>query len=94
MLLTIPAVVVLSIWIGVGGCMWPNSMRANLMTFSALALRNKAPNSASDEEDATNFRTEHSEYMSPLSVMGLFFSGIEPKKKFPPAQLCAFGAVK
>ena len=94
MLLTIPTVVVLSIWIGVGGWVWPNSVRAILITLASLAFRNKAPNSASAAEDATNLRTEQSEWMGPFSLMGVLSFGRDPKKKCPPAQLWAFGAVK
>jgi hypothetical protein len=80
--------------IGVGGWIWPNSVRVILITLASLAFRNKAPNSASAAEDATNFRTEQSEWMGPLSLMGVLFLGRDPKKKCPPARLQAFGAVK
>ena len=94
MLLTIPTVVVLSMCIGVGGCIWPNSVRAILITLASLAFRNKAPNSASAAEDATNFRTVQSEWMGPLSLMGVLYFGRDPKKKCLPAHFRAFGEVK
>ena len=44
-LFTIPTVVELSIWMGVGGCGWPSSSKVSHMTLASFALRNNAPSS-------------------------------------------------
>ena len=51
-----PVTVVLSTWIGVGGCGCPNLCSVMRSIFASHALRNNAPNSAFATEDATKWR--------------------------------------
>lgn len=74
-------------WIGVGGCGWPSSLRVSLIILASLALRNRAPSSASAADDATNFRMVHKMAMAPLSLMGSPSRGMLPRKKYPDALL-------
>ena len=60
-LLTIPVTVVLSTWIGVGGCGCPNLCSVMRSIFASRALRNNAHNSASAADDATKQRIVHRE---------------------------------
>jgi hypothetical protein len=83
-LLTIPTVVELSIWIGVGGCLWPSS----------FALWKSAPSSALAADDATKRNVEQMTLIAPLSLMGMLGFGREPKKKYPDARLRALGALR
>lgn len=53
---TNPRAVVLSVWIGVGGCWWPISMRVVLAGMACLELRNNAPIYASAADNITLFR--------------------------------------
>ena len=66
--------------IGVGGCGCPRSMSINLMIFASFAFQNKAPTSASEADDATNFRTAHSEWMGPFKNIGFLSCGMDPRK--------------
>ena len=56
MLFTIPTVVELSMWIGVGGWGCPSSSRVSLIIFASFAFRNNAPSYASAALAATNFK--------------------------------------
>ena len=58
-LLTIPVVVVLSIWIGVGRCGWPYSLRVRRRILAPFELITRAPSSASAAKALTNRRIEH-----------------------------------
>ena len=84
-LFTIPTHVLLSMWMGVGGCGWPNSWRVSLIIFASWALKNKAPNSASAAEAATNFKMVQSTWIAPLILMGWLSWGMSARKKYPPA---------
>ena len=86
---TIPTVVVLSMWIGVEGCGWPSSARVMRRIFASWAFRNKAPSSASAAEAATSLRIVQLMWTAPLRKMGSLSTGIDPKKKYPPARLRA-----
>ena len=48
-----PAVVLLSQWMGVGGCGWPSSWRVSLNIIPSLMFENNAPNSASADDADT-----------------------------------------
>ena len=54
---------------------------------ASLALRKRAPSSASAADAATNRRMVHKMAMAPLSLMGLPSRGMLPKKKYPDALL-------
>ena len=77
-----------------GGCGWPISVRVMRITLASLAFRNSAPSFASAADAATNFRMLQREWIGPFCVMGFPSIGNDPRKKFPPALLCAFGAVR
>lgn len=70
-LFTIPTVVELSMWMGVGGCGWPNSSSVSRSIFASFAFKNNAPNSASAAEAATNRRTVLTTRTAPLRKIGL-----------------------
>ena len=72
---------------GVGGCGWPNYAKFSQMVRSSFVLMNSAPNSASESDDATNFRMVQRVKNAPLSVMGSPSLGVEPRKKLPDARL-------
>ena len=84
----------LSIWIGVGGCLWPSSSRVILSTFASFALWKSAPSSALAADDATKRNVEQMTLIAPLSLMGMLGFGREPKKKYPDARLRALGALR
>ena len=50
---TTPSAVELLIWIGVGGCGWPISLRRCLCSIAARELIYSAPSSASAADDMT-----------------------------------------
>ena len=78
-LLTKPRAVVLSVWIGVGGCTCPNS---STVTPAGIACR---------AEDMTFLMIWAIFNTAPLSVGSLLLS---ERKKWPPALLRAFGSVR
>ncbi len=80
-LLTMPTVVVLSMWIGVGGCGWPSLARISQRTLASCALRNRAPNSTSAAEAATSLSIVHVMWIVPLSFIGSLSVGRLPRKK-------------
>jgi hypothetical protein len=90
MLLTIPTVVVLSMCIGVGGCVWPSSARMSHKTLASCAFKKSAPSSTSAAEAVTSLRMVHVIRMAPFSLIRSPSWGILPRKKWPPAQLRAF----
>ena len=75
----------------VGGCWWPISAGAVLMAIDFCKFSNNPPNYAS-VADAIKFRI-----MLHYTCTGTFLGGIDfigvsdfvPKKKYPPALLCA-----
>ena len=86
LLVTTPSAVVLSFFIGVGGCSWPivsNAWRAGI---ASLQLMKRAPNSASAAEYMTAFMICEMLRTDPL------FGGTAESsymKKFPPVLLLA-----
>ena len=86
-LLTIPTAVVLSMWIGIGGCGCPSSSKVSRKIFASCAFKNSAPSSASAADAATHFSTVARERMAPFNLMGSPSRGNEPRKKCPPARL-------
>ena len=84
---SIPAAVILSQCIGVGGCACPNSFRMVQSIFLSFILRNKAPSSASSAEATTNLRIPLWIYIYPLSGIGLYLLGTYQRKKSPAVQL-------
>ena len=58
-LLTMPAVVVLSIWMGVGGCGCLVSSKMKRLILASCLFRNSAPSSASAADAATSYRIVH-----------------------------------
>ena len=87
-----PALVVLSMCIGVAGCRCPSSVRMSCMIFASCAFRNRAPNSASAADAATSFRMVHVMWMAPFRRIGSPLRGRLPRKKYPPARLHTLGA--
>ena len=88
---TKPSAVVLSVMIGVGGWVCPNSSRSVLAGMACLELRNNAPISASAAEDMTLLMIWAMLWKAPL------FGGhseLFDMKKCPPALLLAFGSVR
>ena len=58
-LLTISTTVVLSTWIGVGGCRCPNYWSVIPNTFVSRSLRKRSPSCAYAAEAATSLRIAH-----------------------------------
>ena len=87
LLLTTPRAVVLSVCIGVGGCLWPMLSNAWNAGIASLQLIQRAPNSDSSAEDMTAFMIFEIVRMYPL-----FYGTAESSdmKKFPPALLLTF----
>ena len=79
-LFAMPTAVVLSMWMGVGGGGCPSSCNMIRMTSASLALRNKAPSSASAAEAVMHFKIVHDVSTAPLSRAGLPSWGTDPKK--------------
>jgi hypothetical protein len=75
----IPNAVELSVWRGVGGCVWPSSVSVTLSGAPLWALRKHAPTSDSAAEATTFLMTEATLRMDPLSVSCL--GNLFPKKK-------------
>ena len=65
-LFEIPTAVLLSQCTGVGGCWWPNSMRASLGNFPSLMFKKSAPTSASAAEHMTMRRMPDETKMLPF----------------------------
>ena len=53
LLLTRSSAVLLSVWMGIGGCGWPISSILLIMGTAVLAFKNNAPSSASAADDIT-----------------------------------------
>ena len=67
MLVIILRAVVLSLWIGVGGCWWPSLISICLIISAFLALMKTPVILASADDDITCRRVEHLLRMGPLS---------------------------
>jgi hypothetical protein len=83
-----PVAVVLSVSIGVGGCLCPNSSDVFLRTAPSFVLIKTAPIYASAAEDITCLRTLLTIKIAPL-VSFLSFLVVLPMLKNPPALLLA-----
>ena len=70
-----PTAVVLSTWMGVGGCGWPILAKVSLMTLPSFMFMNSAPNSASAANDAAIFRIVLRVQMAPLRKNRLAVDG-------------------
>ena len=86
-LFTMPTLVVLSMWIGVGSCECPSLWGVNHSILALRVLRNSAPSSDSAADAATSLRMAQVMCMLPLRLMGLFAFGRLPLKKYPPTRL-------
>ena len=83
--------VVLSVWIGVGGCLWPISSTFVSPSISYRELIYSAPISASSAEVITFFMICAMVKTAPL-FSG--FAALFDMKKFPPDMLLDFGSVR
>ena len=91
LLLTTPLAVELSVCMGVGSCLCPNSSSVVHIGMACFALMKRAPSLASAAEDITVCMILAMLRTVPLlSRMGLLVD----RKKWPPAQLCAFGSLR
>ena len=91
LLVTTPRAVVLSVCIGVGGCLWPIFSNAWRARMASLQLMKRDPNSASAAENMTAFMICEMVRTDPL------FGGTAESsdmKKCPPALLLAFDSEK
>ena len=89
LLVTTPRAVLLSVCIGVGGCLWPIVSNAWSAGIASLQLMKMSPNSASAAEDMTAFMICEMVRTDPL------FGGtaeLSDMKKCPPALLHAFNS--
>ena len=94
-LLEKPTAVVLSIWMGVGGCGCPISSKHTRIGKISLAHRNPAPISASAADPITHLIILQITCMGPLigtSANGAGGAGLSLRKKCAPARLLALGA--
>ena len=80
-----PTAVRLSQCIGIGGCACPNSSR-----MPSFVLRNKAPSSASAAEETRNLRIPPWTQIYPLSGIGSYLLGTDPRKTFPAVRLLVY----
>ena len=90
-LLTTPKAVLLSVCIGVGGCLCPMISSACRAGIASLQFMKRAPSSASAAEDITTLMIWETVRMAPL------FAGMASSldmKKFTPALLLAFDSDK
>ena len=89
-LLTTPAAVEFSVWIGDGGCFQPISVNVWRMGTISLDIMYIAPISASAAEDMTNLMIWEMVRIAP------FYSGIggfSDKNMWYPERLCALGSL-
>ncbi len=91
LLVTTPCAVLLSVWMGVGCCLWPISSSNNCMGIASHALMYRAPSSALAALDMMALRILDMLRMVPLSGGSLTF---DEQKKWPPTQLCAEGSLR
>ncbi len=80
-LLTMPTVVVLLKWMGVGGCGCPSSSRVRQRTLASWALKKRAPNLALAANAAMSLRMVQVMWIVPLSLIGLPLMGKLTRKK-------------
>jgi hypothetical protein len=85
-----PVAVVLSVSIGVGGCLCPNSSNVVLRKAPSFAFMNTAPIYASAADDITCFRTLLTIKMAPFVSFFVVFVGVSHVKE-PPSP--AFGFI-
>ena len=91
LLVMTPSVVVLSVCIGVGGCLWPIVFNAWRAEIASLQFMKRAPNSASAAKDMTTFMICEIVSTDPL------FGGMAESsdmKKCPPALRLAFDSYR
>ena len=86
LLLMRPSAVLLSAWMGVCGCGWPNYLSVLHMGNSVVAFKNNAPSYASDADDIKLRMIVDMLRESPL--FGGFYLSLD-MKWIPPARLCA-----
>jgi hypothetical protein len=91
LLLTTPNAVVLSVWMGVLGCLWPISVRSWCIGTASHALMYSALSSASAALDMTALNILVMLRMAPL-LGGL--STLVEQKKWPPARLRALASLR
>jgi hypothetical protein len=84
-LLLYPVAVVLSVSIGVGGCLRPNSSNVVLRTAPSLAVIKTAPISASAAEDMTCLRTLLTIKIAPFVSFFMFCCVSHVKESPSPA---------
>ena len=92
--LTILFAAVLSVATGVGGCYFPIFAKSVRMKVAFWKFSNRPPNYASVADAITFLVMLHSTCTGPLSV-GISCIGVldfVPRKKYPPALLCASGS--
>jgi len=87
--LAMPQAVVLSTWMGVGGCGHPMSVNVCRIAVASLQLTKRDPNSASVADDIACFKILQSVCIAPFNFVGLLGLGASPRKKCPPALLRA-----
>ena len=88
--LSMPAVVALSQYMGVGGCRWLSYAKVSQIDCPSLTFTNIAPNSASTAGNSKHVNMMQRVKHAPLSVMGSPSLGTEPRKKCPDARLLVF----
>jgi hypothetical protein len=79
---------------GVGGCRCLSSSRTSRFTFASFVLSKSAPSSASTAYAAMSLRIVQVIWIVPLMNIGSVSRGMLPRKKYPPARLCAMGALR
>ena len=82
-----PTDVVLSMWMGVGGCGWPNLWRVILVFFASCVLRKNYPRSASAADATTSLRIAQVMWIFLFNRMDFPSIGMLPRKKYPPDRL-------
>ena len=87
----IPTAVVLSTWMGVGGCGWPISAKVRHIILPSFMFINSAPNSVSAADAATIFRMVLRVQIAPLRKMGFPLIGTAPREMSRCPALGAFG---
>ena len=95
LLLASPAAVVLSVWIGVGGCLCPNSSNVVRRIMASCPLKNSPAYSASAADAITLRRILLTAWSGPFGGGGvtgglLGFCDGSLRKKCPPTRLRAF----
>ena len=86
-LLTMLTAVVLSTWMGVGGCGCPSLCKIWRITLASWAFRNSAPSSASAADAATTFKMVQVIMILPLRKIGRPCFGKLSRGKYLPTLL-------